>query len=210
FFFAPEEMGLVVSPFSIGLLAESVGRAEPVGFECFFLRSIACLFLFVGFLMSRVLFLRLRFLFRFGGGRAVGIYDLFFFFKYSNGQGSQSRVYPVTASSEASGSAPTATAHRTVQNSADPSWCRFSDAQASGRAKPVTMPTTRNASRAIPKAPASQSAAGASNSAAPSKEKLASLCYSHFVMLSSGDTSSAFTLQFGSINPGMMNGLQVT
>ncbi|URD89762.1 eukaryotic translation initiation factor [Musa troglodytarum] len=142
-------MGLVVSPFLIGLLAESVGRAEPVGFECFFyffLRSIACL-LFVGFLMSRLLF-RLRFLFRFGGRSAVGIHVL------------------------------------------------FSDAQASGRAKSVDMPTPRNASQAIPKAPSSQSAAGVSNSAAPSAP-------------SKGDTSSAFTLQFGSINPGMVNGLQV-
>lgn len=31
----------------------------------------------------------------------------------------------------------------------------------------------------------------------------------HFVMLSSGDTSRTFPLQFGSINPGIVNELQV-
>lgn len=35
-------------------------------------------------------------------------------------------------------------------------------------AKPVVVPIPRNTSRAIPKAPSSQSAAGASNPAAPS------------------------------------------
>ncbi|CAL9205831.1 unnamed protein product [Musa hybrid cultivar] len=153
------------------MLAQFVGRAEPVRFECSF-RSIARL-LFVGFLTSRLLF-RPRFLFRFGGRSAVGIYLL--------------RVLKRVV--------PTATAHRAVQNGADPSSAPSDDAQASGRAKPVDMPTPTNASRAIPKAPSSQSAAGASNSAAPS-------------VPSKGETSSAFTLQFGSINPGMMNGLQI-
>uniref|UniRef100_A0A804L2L1 Eukaryotic translation initiation factor 4G n=1 Tax=Musa acuminata subsp. malaccensis TaxID=214687 RepID=A0A804L2L1_MUSAM len=120
------------------------------------------------------------------------------FKKSGNGHGGQSRINPTTASSEASGAAPAITVHRAVQNGAQapaPS-PGFSDAPAPGSAKPIDVLTPRNASRAIPKAPSSQSATGASSSSTP-------------LTLPKGDASKTFTLQFGSINPGIMNELQI-
>ncbi|CAL9124426.1 unnamed protein product [Musa textilis] len=121
------------------------------------------------------------------------------FKKSGNGHGGQSRVNPTTASSEASGAAPAITVHRAVENGAQapaPS-PGFSDAPAPGSAKPIDLLTPRNASRAIPKAPpSSQSATGASSSSTP-------------LTLPKGDTSKTFALQFGSINPGIINELQI-
>ncbi|RZR88788.1 hypothetical protein BHM03_00016414 [Ensete ventricosum] len=79
---------------------------------------------------------------------------------------SQARVNLANANSEASGAAPTTTVHRAVQNGAQP-WVPSPDGPGPGVAKPVVVPIPRNTSRAIPKAPSSQSAAGASNPAAP-------------------------------------------
>ncbi|XP_009381940.2 eukaryotic translation initiation factor 4G isoform X1 [Musa acuminata AAA Group] len=120
------------------------------------------------------------------------------FKKSGNGHGGQSRINPTTASSEASGASPAITVHRAVQNGAQapaPS-PGFSDAPAPGSAKPMDVLTPRNASRAIPKVPSSQSATGASSSSTP-------------LTLPKGDASKTFTLQFGSINPGIMNELQI-
>ncbi|THU56279.1 hypothetical protein C4D60_Mb11t15610 [Musa balbisiana] len=117
------------------------------------------------------------------------------FKKSGNGQGSQARVNLANASSEASGAAPITTVHRAVQNGAQP-WAPSPDGPGPGVAKPVVVPIPRNTSRAIPKAPSSQSAAGASNPAAPSAP-------------AKGDMSRDIILQFGSINAGMMNGLQI-
>ncbi|RWW02019.1 hypothetical protein BHE74_00019219 [Ensete ventricosum] len=75
------------------------------------------------------------------------------------------RVNPTTAS-EASGASPAITVHRAVQNGAQAS-APSPDAPAPGSAKPMDMLTPRNASRAIPKAPSSQSATGASSSSTP-------------------------------------------
>ncbi|RRT79642.1 hypothetical protein B296_00025083 [Ensete ventricosum] len=78
------------------------------------------------------------------------------------------RVNPTTLS-EASGASPAITVHRAVQNGAQASAPSpgVSDAPAPGSAKPMDMLTPRNASRAIPKAPSSQSATGASSSSTP-------------------------------------------
>ncbi|XP_064977166.1 eukaryotic translation initiation factor 4G-like isoform X1 [Musa acuminata AAA Group] len=118
--------------------------------------------------------------------------------KSGNGHGGQSRINPASTTSEASGAAPSTTAHRAVQNGAQapqPS-PGFSDASVPGGAKLIDMPTPRNASRGIPKSPYSQSATGASSSSTTSAPP-------------KGDTSRTFPLQFGSINPGIVNGLQI-
>ncbi|XP_042390386.1 eukaryotic translation initiation factor 4G-like [Zingiber officinale] len=118
------------------------------------------------------------------------------FKKSFNGQ-SQSTTSRGNASSEASGAAASAAGHHALENGAQPQThsLGFSDGLDPRAAKPVDMPIPRSASRAIPKPPSSQSSAGFSNSQAPSAP-------------AKGDASK-ITLQFGSINPGIMNGLQI-
>ncbi|KAG1360713.1 eukaryotic translation initiation factor 4G [Cocos nucifera] len=70
-----------------------------------------------------------------------------------------------------------------------------SDAPAPSAARPVDAPIPRS-SRARPSAPIPRSAAGASDSAAP-------------VTPAKGDGPKTFILQFGSISPGLMDGMQI-
>ncbi|XWS35564.1 hypothetical protein CRYUN_Cryun20dG0008000 [Craigia yunnanensis] len=113
------------------------------------------------------------------------------FKKSNNAQGGQSRVNsPAVNSSESSN----ASAARNIQNGAhvQPQLQGASDAPvASAVAKPVESPATQRSTRAVPKAPTSQSATMSSESSfltTPAKE----------------DASKAFPLQFGSISPGFM------
>ncbi|WOL09563.1 eukaryotic translation initiation factor 4G-like [Canna indica] len=121
------------------------------------------------------------------------------FKKSGNGHGGQSRMNHENTSSEADAVVPnTTTVHRVVQNGPQalvPS-PGYSDTPVPEGAKSVGMSTPRNAPRAIPKAPTSQSSTGSSGSQTKSIQP-------------KGDTSRAVTLQFGTINPGIVNGLQI-
>ncbi|XP_074571991.1 eukaryotic translation initiation factor 4G-like [Curcuma longa] len=119
-------------------------------------------------------------------------------FKKSANVQSQSVASSGNASSEAGGAAPSTTGHHALENGAQfqTHSLGFSDVPNPRSMKPVDMAIHRNASRAIPKPPSSQSSAGFSNSPAPSTP-------------TKGDASNTVALQFGSINPGIMNGLQI-
>ncbi|XP_038971432.1 eukaryotic translation initiation factor 4G-like [Phoenix dactylifera] len=114
-----------------------------------------------------------------------------------NGQGGSSRANSsnLRASDAVAPAAPVAL--RGAQNGGhvQPPFHGPSDAPASSASKPVDVPIPRN-SRAHPRAPISQSAAGPSNSATP-------------VVPAKGDGSKTFTLQFGSISPGIVDGMQI-
>ncbi|XP_077235122.1 eukaryotic translation initiation factor 4G-like [Tasmannia lanceolata] len=112
----------------------------------------------------------------------------------SNGQGAQSRARLASANSESG--VPVANS-RTVQNGSHihSSIQGVSDAPVPGGTKPIDSSAPRG-SRVLPKAPSSQSAAGPSDSGAP-------------VTPSKGDASKAFPLQFGTLSPGFMNGMQI-
>ncbi|XP_022735134.1 eukaryotic translation initiation factor 4G-like [Durio zibethinus] len=118
------------------------------------------------------------------------------FKKFNNAQGGQSRVNsPAVNSSESSN----ALASCNIPNGAhvQPQLQGASDAPvASGAAKPVESPPTQRSTRAVPKAPTSQSATMSSDSSSPTTA-------------AKGDTSKAFSLQFGTISPGFMNGMQI-
>ncbi|KAK8639806.1 hypothetical protein V6N13_138175 [Hibiscus sabdariffa] len=115
------------------------------------------------------------------------------FKKYNNAQGGQSRV-----TSPAVNSTNTPAVHN-VQNGAlvQPQLQGASNEAISGStAKPVEVATPQRSTRAIPKAPTSQPATMNSDSSSlktPTKS----------------DASKAFSLQFGSISPGFMNGMQI-
>ncbi|MBA0854447.1 hypothetical protein Goshw_030498 [Gossypium schwendimanii] len=122
------------------------------------------------------------------------------FKKSNNAQGGQSRgTSPAVNSSNAnSGNAP---AGHNVQNGAhvQSQLQGASDAAiASGTAKPTESATSQRSTRAIPKAPTSQPATMSSDSNNPTTP-----------IKASGDASKAFSLQFGSISPGFMNGMQI-
>nr|CAD1844986.1 unnamed protein product [Ananas comosus var. bracteatus] len=111
--------------------------------------------------------------------------------KSGNGPGNQPRLNPTSTNIDG-GSAIAHAAHGAVQNGAHahaPTHAGPSDAPATAGAKPVDVPVPRNPPRPLPKAPPSQSAAGAPDSSSPSTP-------------AKGDSSRAFTLQFGSISPG--------
>ncbi|KAK8630376.1 hypothetical protein V6N13_079173 [Hibiscus sabdariffa] len=118
------------------------------------------------------------------------------FKKSNNAQGGQSRVNsPVVNSTESIN----ASATRNIQNGAlvQPQLQGASDTPVtSSTAKPVESPANQRSSRAVPKAPTSQSAVLSSDSGIPATP-------------TKGDASHAFSLQFGSISPGFMNGMQV-
>ncbi|KAK8477898.1 hypothetical protein V6N11_039769 [Hibiscus sabdariffa] len=118
------------------------------------------------------------------------------FKKSNNAQGGQSRVNsPVVNSTEPIN----ASATRNIQNGAlvQPQLQGASDTPVtSGTAKPVESPANQRSSRAVPKAPTSQSALLSSDSGIPATP-------------TKGDAPQAFSLQFGSISPGFMNGMQV-
>ncbi|KHG17175.1 Eukaryotic translation initiation factor 4G -like protein [Gossypium arboreum] len=122
------------------------------------------------------------------------------FKKSNNAQGGQSRgTSPAVNSSNAnSGNAPSG---HNVQNGAhvQSQLQGASDAAiASGTAKPTESATTQRSTRAVPKAPTSQPATMSSDSNNPTTP-----------IKASGDASKAFSLQFGSISPGFMNGMQI-
>ncbi|OMO69693.1 MIF4G-like, type 3 [Corchorus capsularis] len=118
------------------------------------------------------------------------------FKKSNNAQGGQSRVNsPAVNSSDSSN----ASAARNIQNGAhvQPQLQGASDAPVAGSgAKPVESPATQRSTRAVPKAPTSQPAAMSSDGSFPTTPAKA-------------DASKAFSLQFGSISPGFMNGMQI-
>ncbi|KAI0489165.1 hypothetical protein KFK09_029007 [Dendrobium nobile] len=99
--------------------------------------------------------------------------------KTVNGQGEQTRANPVISNSDAGTRAVPNGAH-TVTPSHGPL-----NGLESGSAKPVDSFSNKKISRAVPKAPAAQSA-----------------------VATPGDESGPF-LQFGTISPGIMNGMQV-
>ncbi|XVF79693.1 hypothetical protein PTKIN_Ptkin15bG0009900 [Pterospermum kingtungense] len=113
------------------------------------------------------------------------------FKKSNNVQGGQSKVNSsaVNSSSESSN----ASAARNTQNGAhvQPRFQGASDSPiASGAAKPVELPASQRSTRAVPKAPTSQSAAISSDSGLPTTPAKAP-----------GDASKAFGLQFGTLSP---------
>ncbi|OVA12734.1 MIF4G-like [Macleaya cordata] len=113
--------------------------------------------------------------------------------KSGNGHGVQSRVNTTSANSE-----PNVQPARVSQNGAhvQPILHGASDAPVSGAsAKPTNAPAPRS-NRAVPKAPSSQTTAGASDSPAPATP-------------AKGDASNAFSFQFGTISPGFINGMQI-
>ncbi|XP_010934513.1 eukaryotic translation initiation factor 4G isoform X2 [Elaeis guineensis] len=108
------------------------------------------------------------------------------FKKSGNGQGGPSRGNTSSSGPSFAAAAAAPVAPRPVQNGS-------TDAPAPSTAKPVDAPIPRS-SRAHPSAPIPRSAAGASDSAAP-------------VTPAKGD--GPFILQFGSISPGLMDGMQI-
>ncbi|MBA0603951.1 hypothetical protein Gorai_002055, partial [Gossypium raimondii] len=118
------------------------------------------------------------------------------FKKSNNAQGGQPRVNtPAVNSTESSN----ASAARNIQTGArvQPQLQGASNMPvASGVAKPVGPPANQRSTQAVPKAPTSQSATLSSDS-------------SFSTHPTKGDASQAFSLQFGSISPGSMNGMQI-
>eukprot|EP00268_Persea_americana_P028233 TRINITY_DN2744_c0_g1_i1.p1 TRINITY_DN2744_c0_g1~~TRINITY_DN2744_c0_g1_i1.p1 ORF type:complete len:1973 (-),score=498.09 TRINITY_DN2744_c0_g1_i1:850-6768(-) len=116
------------------------------------------------------------------------------FKRSSNGQGGQSRMGGASLNSESNVAVSNA---RITQNGAHaPS--QLHDAPASGVAKRIDSSVSKS-SRALPKAPSSQPGPGSG----PHSE------FATPVTPSKGDVSKAFPLQFGSISPGFMNGMQI-
>ncbi|TYI13123.1 hypothetical protein ES332_A08G036600v1 [Gossypium tomentosum] len=118
------------------------------------------------------------------------------FKKSNNAQGGQPRVHtPAVNSTESSN----ASAARNIQTGArvQPQLQGASNMLvASGVAKPVGSPANQGSTQAVPKAPTSLSASLSSDS-------------SFSTHPTKGDASQAFSLQFGSISPGSMNGMQI-
>ncbi|XP_017636079.1 eukaryotic translation initiation factor 4G-like isoform X1 [Gossypium arboreum] len=116
--------------------------------------------------------------------------------KSSNAQGGQYRLNsPVVSSTESSSSS----AARTKPNGAhlQPQLLGASDALIAGNAaQPVQSHTIQNSTRPVSNAATSQPAAISSDTSFPSTSE-------------KEDASKAFSLQFGSITPGFMNGMQV-
>ncbi|XP_057513833.1 eukaryotic translation initiation factor 4G-like isoform X1 [Actinidia eriantha] len=119
------------------------------------------------------------------------------FKKADNAPGGQSRV---TGSRENLDSN-YASAARTLQNGShlQPPVHGAANAPVAGVAvKPATDMSTHKSIQAVPKAPFSQPVTVNSGSTAPATPEKAS-----------GDASKSFSLQFGSISPGFMNGMQI-
>ncbi|XWS77357.1 hypothetical protein CRYUN_Cryun01aG0254300 [Craigia yunnanensis] len=120
------------------------------------------------------------------------------FKKSNNAQGGQSRLNsPAVNTSESSN----ASASGNIQNGAhvQPQLQGASDAPVGrGAAKPVDSPATQRSTRAVPKAPSSHPGTMSSDSSFPTTPTKAP-----------GEESKAFSLQFGSISPGFMNGMQI-
>uniref|UniRef100_A0A5B7AA43 Eukaryotic translation initiation factor 4G n=1 Tax=Davidia involucrata TaxID=16924 RepID=A0A5B7AA43_DAVIN len=116
--------------------------------------------------------------------------------KSYNAQGGQSRASGVSVNSDSNN----ASAARTVQNGAhlQPPLHGTSDAPVTGVAVKPTDISTHKSTRAVPKAPSSHPATVSSDTTAPGTPAKAP-----------GDVSRSFPLQFGSISPGFMNGMQI-
>ncbi|KAM0934209.1 putative MIF4G-like, type 3, MIF4G-like domain superfamily protein [Dioscorea sansibarensis] len=111
-----------------------------------------------------------------------------------SGNALQYRVNPVSVGSDGGAAVANNVANRTAQDGAHMRVSSHGSSDSpSTSAKPVD--SSRN-SRALPKAPSSQPTAGASDNAAP-------------MTPAKGDASKQFTLQFGTISPGFMNGMQI-
>ncbi|GMJ01402.1 eukaryotic translation initiation factor 4G, CUCUMOVIRUS MULTIPLICATION 2 [Hibiscus trionum] len=118
------------------------------------------------------------------------------FKKSNNAQGGQSRVNSPAVNSAESANA---SATRNIQNGAhaQPQLKGASDSPVtSSAAKPVESHVNQRSTRAVPKAPTSQSVTLCSDSSIPATP-------------TKGDAPQAFSLQFGSISPGFMNGMQI-
>ncbi|XP_022770145.1 eukaryotic translation initiation factor 4G-like [Durio zibethinus] len=118
------------------------------------------------------------------------------FKKSNNSQGGQSRVNSRSVNTSESVDA---SAARNIQNGAhvQPQLQGASNAPVgSSAAKLVESPATQRSTRAVPKAPTSQPATMSSDCSFPTTP-------------AKGDASKAFSLQFGSISPGFMNGMQI-
>ncbi|KAE8696831.1 Eukaryotic translation initiation factor 4G [Hibiscus syriacus] len=119
------------------------------------------------------------------------------FKKTNNAQGGQSRVNsPAVNSTESSNAS---AACNNVQNGAhvQPQLQGSSNTLVtSSAAKPVESHANQRTTRAVPKAPTSQSATLNSDSSIPATP-------------TKGNASQALSLQFGSITPGFMNGMQI-
>ncbi|XP_057499098.1 eukaryotic translation initiation factor 4G-like isoform X1 [Actinidia eriantha] len=119
------------------------------------------------------------------------------FKKPDNAQGGQSRVPGARENLDSN----YASAVRTLQNGShlQPPVHGAADTPVAGVAvKPTTDMSTRKIIQAVPKAPFSQSATVNSGSTSPATPEKAS-----------GDASKSSALQFGSISPGFMNGMQI-
>ncbi|XP_012437563.1 eukaryotic translation initiation factor 4G isoform X1 [Gossypium raimondii] len=116
--------------------------------------------------------------------------------KSNNAQGGQYRLNSLAANSTESSNT---SAARTKQNGAhlQPQLQGASDASiASNVAQPVQSPIIQNSTRAVSKTPNSQPPTISSDSSLPTTA-------------GKEDPSKAFSLQFGSITPGFMNGMQI-
>ncbi|KAH7864688.1 hypothetical protein Vadar_032685 [Vaccinium darrowii] len=117
------------------------------------------------------------------------------FKKSNNAQGGQSRVSSVGVNPDPN----YASAARTTQNGAhsQPSVHGAADAPLAGvPVKPTTDMPTQKSTQAVPKAPSSQPAIVNSDSTPPATP-------------AKGEASKSFPLQFGSISPGFVNGMQI-
>lgn len=117
----------------------------------------------------------------------------------NNAQGGQSRGNVTTVNPLDSGNA--STPRGGVQNGAhvQPQLHGASETTVTTTAPKQTEPSVQQrSSRAVPKAPASQSASVTSDTRAPNTP-----------VKSPGDASKGFSFQFGSISPGLMNGMQI-
>ncbi|KAH7659216.1 translation initiation factor 4G protein [Dioscorea alata] len=111
-----------------------------------------------------------------------------------SGNAPQYRVSPVSVGSDGGAAVANNVADRTAQNGAHAQIPSHGSSDAPSTSAKL-VDSSRN-SRALPKAPPSQPTAGASDSAAP-------------VTPAKGDASKQYTLQFGTISPGIMNGMQI-
>ncbi|XP_059651673.1 eukaryotic translation initiation factor 4G-like isoform X2 [Cornus florida] len=117
------------------------------------------------------------------------------FKKSNNAHGGQSRVSNVSLNSDSNN----ASAARTVQNGANlrpplPA----SDAPVTGVTVKSTDVSSQKSTRSVPRPPSSHPATVSSDTTTPVTP-----------LKEPGDKSTSFTLQFGSISPGFMNGMQI-
>ncbi|GFY92048.1 eukaryotic translation initiation factor 4G [Actinidia rufa] len=130
------------------------------------------------------------------------------FKKPDNAQGGQSRVPGARENLDSN----YASAARTLQNGShlQPPVHGAADTPVAGVAvKPTTDMSTRKSIQAVPKSPFSQPATVNSGSTAPATPLKRHFYTVFFNGAGSGDASKSSALQFGSISPGFMNGMQI-